>query len=38
MNELSHTVLAAELPDSAGWVVLAVSLLITIVWLAYLYR
>lgn len=38
MNDLTHTVLAAELPDSTGWIVLAVSLLITIVWLAYLYR
>lgn len=41
MNELSHAVLASEpaLPMGVtGWVVLIVSLSITVAWLAYLYR
>ncbi|WP_268892310.1 hypothetical protein [Natronorubrum halalkaliphilum] len=41
MNELTYAVLEAEpeLPmELAGWGVLALSLLVAIVWLVYLYR
>ena len=41
MNQLAFTVLEAEteLPmEIAGWGVLALSLLVTIGWLVYLYR
>lgn len=41
MYQLAHVVLEAEteLPmEIAGWGVLALSLLLTIVWLVYLYR
>ena len=41
MNQLAFTVLEAEteLPmEIAGWGVLALSLLLTVVWLVYLYR
>ena len=41
MNELTHAVLAAEteLPmELVGWSVLLLSVLVTVVWLVYLYR
>ncbi|WP_256558443.1 hypothetical protein [Salinilacihabitans rarus] len=40
MSELAYVVLASEpaLPTGTGWVVLIVSLLITVAWLLYLYR
>ncbi|ELZ13161.1 hypothetical protein C477_21915 [Haloterrigena salina JCM 13891] len=41
MDTVTQVVLAegAELPmDVVGWVALVLSLLVTIVWLAYLYR
>ena len=39
MNELTHVVLETELPMGiAGWGTLALALLVTIVWLIYLYR
>ena len=38
MNELTHVVLETELPEMTGWVVLVLGLLVTVVWLAYVYR
>lgn len=40
MNELTYAVLTeTELPmELIGWSVLVLSLLVTVVWLAYLYR
>ncbi len=39
MTELPHAVLETTLPmDIAGWGTLALSLLVAVVWLVYLYR
>ncbi len=40
MNELTDAILSTEtaLPEVTGWAVLIVSLLLTVVWLLYLYR
>ncbi|WP_275086295.1 hypothetical protein [Natronorubrum halophilum] len=40
MNELASVVLetGTELPEQTGWVVFGLGLLVTVGWLAYLYR